>query len=391
MKKTILISAIILGLAALGVAKVKSNPKAPAPASAAVENVLELLPGDLASIGQGSVQQVLQVSGNVRALQQATVKAKVAGEVLKVLVREGESVRAGQLIAQIDTNDARARLEQAQGNLRAASGQLEIANNTRNNNRQLQAKNFISKNALDTAEQQWAIAQANLDAARAALDVAQKAVRDAEVRAPIDGVIASRSVQPGEKVAPDARLLEIVDLRELELELSVPAPDIPALSLGQEVRASFDGLAQPLTARISRISPAASTASRSLNVYAKLAGPGVAQLKTGMFAQAKIVLQKKEGVFKAPLSALYQNQQEQYIWLVRDGRLQRQAVKTGLSGEDESGAVIELQAAPSAPPLLVGATLVGLNLGQLQQGQAIRLRQAKANPASASSAAAKAR
>ena len=363
--------------------------------------MLELLPSDVVKVESGALQQVLVVSGSVRALQQASVKAKVAGEVKQVFVREGEMVRAGQVLAQIEQSDYLARIEQSRGALRAAQGQLEIANNTRNNNRQLKKQNFISQNALDTAESQAAIAIANLESAKGALDVAQKALQDTVVRSPIDGTVSTRNVQPGEKVSPDARLFDVLDLRQLEMEISVPSNEVGKLSLGQTVKLEIDGLAQNLAGSLVRISPATQSGSRSILAYVKIENTQQI-LRVGMFGQAKVVLKQQDQVVKIPASALYFEEGERAaqtanatnatsgaeranVYLIVDNKLQRQAVLTGAMGEDGQGAAVEIKSG-----LAAGAQIIKTNLGNLNPGTQVKitpLKPVQAKPAPAASAA----
>jgi len=135
---------------------------------------MELLASDIYTVKAATVQNTLSVSGALRAFNQAIVKARVAGEVREILVREGEAVQAGQVLLKMDGADYESKIAQAQGVLAAAQGQLDIARLTRDNNKTLLDKNFISKNANDNANSQYAIAAANVDAAKAALALAQK-------------------------------------------------------------------------------------------------------------------------------------------------------------------------------------------------------------------------
>src|SRR5580765_169723 len=233
--------------------------KRPAPPAAAVANpagVLEFLPTDTVVAGIETLRQVLPLSGALRALDQVSVKARVAGDVKQVLVRAGEAVSAGQILVRMDTREYQARVDQASGALVAARGQLDIAVKTRDNNRALLDKGFISRNAFDNAASQFDIAQANVDSARGALDAAQKALSDTVIHAPIAGMISSRTVEPGEKVSVDYKLLEIVDLRRMELEAPVPTADILKVRLGQEALVTVDGLPRAVTGKVARINPA---------------------------------------------------------------------------------------------------------------------------------------
>ncbi|RJG03778.1 efflux RND transporter periplasmic adaptor subunit [Noviherbaspirillum sedimenti] len=331
---------------------------------------LEFLPSDVAEVQPRELRQVLLLSGALRAVNQAQVKAKLAGEVREVLVREGEAVKAGQVLVKIDSTEYQARLEQAKGSLQAARGELAIAAKARDNNQALVAKGFISQNAFDNAASQHDIARANVESAQGALDVAQKALNDSVVRAPIAGLVASRSVQPGEKVSADNHLLELVDLHQLELETAVPTTDILQLTPGQPAQVKLEGLATPLTGRIARISPATQAGSRSVMSYIQLDNPQ-GLLKVGMFGQAEVTLGSKTGVLSVPPAAIQDLGGSAIVYAIVNGTLRQQAVKLGSRGNDGTGEAVEI-----LDGLAAGALIVRTNLGKLPDGVKVRLAQA---------------
>ena len=225
-----------------------SNPSAaknaaPTATTSAIKNTtLEFLPQEIFKVTPIELKQTMALSGALRAVDQASVKARVAAEVREVLVREGESVTAGQILVRMDTSEFQARVDQAKGNLHAMRAQLEIASKNRDNNRALLDKGFISRAAFDNTASQFAAAQANVESAQGALDIVQKLLNDSVVRAPISGLIAVRNVQPGEKVSTDYKLLDIVNLKKMECEALVPTSDIPKIKIGQSVLLHIEGL-----------------------------------------------------------------------------------------------------------------------------------------------------
>jgi RND family efflux transporter MFP subunit len=365
-----IIAVLLLALAAIGartVAKSRQAARAaPAKAEAAAP-VLEFLPSDLLTITQRDLRQTLAASGSLRAYNQAAVKARVAGEVRDVLVREGETVKAGQVLVRMDEADYRARVAQAEGALSAARGQLDIAAKARENNRALLDRGFISKNAYDTASSQYDIAQANVNAAQGGLDVSRKALGDTVIRAPIAGIVASRSVQPGEKVSADNKLLDVVDLSRMEMEVAVPTSDIIAIAPGQEVAVKVEGLAQLLPATVVRINPATQAGSRSIMTYLQLDNPQN-RLRAGMFGEARLTLAKKAGVLAAPPSALQVNGDNAYVYAIEQDKLVRRQVQTGITGSDGDVTLVEITGG-----LEPGARIVRSNLGNLPAGANVKV------------------
>jgi RND family efflux transporter MFP subunit len=344
-----------------------ATPSSASTVAAAPKNaVLEFLPSDVMQVQPRELRQVLVFSGSLRAVNQITVKARLAGEVREVLVREGESVTAGQVLIKIDTSEYVARLEQARGALQAARGQLDIATKARDNNRALLAKGFISQNAFDNAASQYDIARANLESAKGAFDVAQKSLNDTVIHAPIGGLVSSRTVQPGEKVSADNRLLDIVDLHQMEMEVAIPTTDIMSVALGQDVQVKVEGLTEPLSGKVARINPATQSGSRSILAYIQIDNPKNL-LRVGMFGEAQLTLAKKANVLTVPQTAIQTDAGHTSIFAIENNKLVQKPVTLGMKGQDENGVAVEI-----LQGLDNGAQIVKTNLGNLQSGTDVK-------------------
>lgn len=357
---------IVLGLLALllaaGVARTLS-------ARAAAKDVLEaqlatqklqasveLGEADVVQARRTELKQVLPIAGALKAVNAALVKARVAGEIQGLNTREGDFVKAGQVLGRIDTTETQARLRQAQQQAAAARAQVDIAQRTLDNNQSLVNQGFISKTALDTSQNNLAAAEATYQAAQAAADVARKSLDDTVLRAPITGQIAQRLVQNGERVAVDARVLEIVDLRALELEAALAAADSVQVQAGQVAQLSIEGLAQPVAARVVRINPSLLAGSRSVLVYlavdARPDAPGA--LRQGLFAQGTLATGSVTAL-ALPREAVRTDKPRPYVQQVVDGRVQHQTVSLGASGEQQGLAMVEVAGVAEGAEVLRGA------------------------------------
>ncbi len=342
-------------------------PVATPRAAPVAATVLEFLPREVLTTEPVELHQTLALSGSLRAVQQAIVKARLAADVREVVVREGEAVKAGQVLVRMDATEYQARVEQARGNLNAALAQRDIANKTRDNNRALLEKGFISRNAFDNAASQLAVAEANVEAARGALDQVKKLLNDTVIRAPITGLIASRSVQPGEKVSPDNRLLEIVNLDLMEMEASVPTNDIARVVVGQQVRLRIEGLPDAFSGRVTRINPATQPGSRSILVYVQIANPQHI-LRVGMFAEAQLSLLTKTNVLALPQSAIHKDSNGATVYVIDNGKLLKAPVTLGIEGRSGETPLVEISGG-----LAFGAQVVRSDMGNLLQGTAVRV------------------
>jgi RND family efflux transporter MFP subunit len=129
-------------------------------------------------------------------------------------------------------------------------------------------QNFISQNAYDNSESSLEVSQGTVKSAEAQVQIARNALRDAQALSPLDGVVAKRHVQIGEKVAFDSPLVTVVDLTDMELQAAVPAVDVPELSIGKAVELTIDGFGERrFTGRVERINPSAEAGTRAILVY----------------------------------------------------------------------------------------------------------------------------
>ena len=348
---------------------------ASAPASATAR-ALELLPQDLMTAQVQPLQRGVEVTGSLEAVRSAVLKAKVAGELKTLTVREGDAVRAGQVLGQIDTTEFDWRLRQAQQQAEAAKAQLDIAVRQLSNSQALVAQGFISPTALETATATEAGARATLQAAQAATALAQKAQADATLIAPIGGVVAQRLVQPGERLPVDGRVLEIVDLSALELEAAIPPQDVMALRTGARATLQVEGQDAPIAAQVVRIGPSAAAGTRAVPAW--LAVPATAGLKQGLFARGWVELGRRDAL-AVPLAAVRLDGARPYVVKVQDGRARQQLLTLGERGRSADGVeIVEVK-----DGLRDGDTVLAPATGAVPDGTPLKLPASAAGAASA--------
>lgn len=356
--------------------------RAAAPAAAAAQPTLDLGPRDLLVASHQELVRALEVSGTLKAVNTAYVKAKVAAELKSLAVREGDSVRAGQVLGQLDTTEFDWRLRQAEQQAAAARAQLDIAQRQQANNQALVAQGFISATALQTSTANEATAMANLQAALAAVELARKARADTTLVAPIGGLVAQRLVQPGERVPVDARLLEIVDLSRMEVEAAVPPQDAAALRVGTPARLLVDGSSEPVTAQVVRINPSAQAGSRAVLAY--LSVRPHASLRQGLFVRGWIELERRPALV-VPAEAVRTDQARPYAIRLSEGRTERRVLQLGARGLVDDSAVVEV-----LQGLAEGDQVLGAAAGVVAGGVPVRISAppvaASAAPAAASAA-----
>jgi RND family efflux transporter MFP subunit len=339
---------VIVGALAGSVALRASKKAQDAPGTAPT---LEFAAADVAFVEPRSLTRWLPLSGALQPVDQTTVKAKVSGEIRQVTVREGESVKAGQIIVRFDTADLEAKLTDRIGALEASRAQLGLAEKTRAQNQLLLKQNFISQTAYDSAESNLSVMQGTFKSNEAQAQLARNALRDAVVVAPLTGTVAKRHVQPGEKVGFDAPLVTVVDLAKMELQAMVPANDIPELRLGMKVDLAIDGFGdRRFTGTIDRINPTTEAGTRAILVFIHIPNPDSA-LRGGMFGTGKVTLAAGEPVPTLPAIAIRTEAGQAFVWAIENGKLTKRIVTVGRR-DDTVGRVEIKTALPKGIPIL---------------------------------------
>ena len=371
--KRIVIALVVIALAG-GIWRAlsaKRAQQAAATEAAQIQGQIEFSQNDVFTAEIREITQGLAVSGTVKALNYAVIKARVAGELKEITVREGDSVKAGQVLARIDPVEYQRRFEQAQEQASAAKSQMEIAQRQWDTNKALVDQGFISKTALDNSLASFQGAVASHKAAIAGADVARKSLDDSVLRAPFSGVIAVRSAQLGERVGIDAKVLELVDLRQLEVEAPLSPSDSLDVKMGQTAQLQIEDRAELVTAHVTRMSPSAQAGSRSVLVYLTLDQP--AGLRHGLFAKGTLGLVKSQ-VLAVPLTSVRTDHPSPYVQVVEKvgevTQVRHQTVEMGIRGNEASGK--DPQEWVAVKGLAAGSLVLKGQVGAMREGMVVR-------------------
>jgi multidrug efflux system membrane fusion protein len=367
-----LVALLIAGSVVRALVARKAQQEAVAAASVVkVQSVIELAATDVVRAEVTDLAQGLPISGSLKAFNSAVVKARAAGELQGLTVREGDAVKAGQVIARVDSTEYAARVKQAQEQADSAKAQIDIAQRQWDNNSALVAQGFISKTALDTSLNNFHAAQANHKAAMASVEMARKTLDDTVLKAPISGVVAQRLAQPGERVAIEARVIEIVDLSRLELEATLSAADSVDVRVGQQASLQIEGSNRPILAKVARISPSAQAGSRSVLAY--LAIEDATGLRHGLFAQGTLGTGRTSAL-ALPLTAVRTDKPSPYVQVVEGDQVVHKFVELGARGE--AGKEMMVAVKGIAP----GAIVIKGSLGALREGTSVKFTGAAPSP-----------
>jgi RND family efflux transporter MFP subunit len=296
---------------------------------------------DVARVTRGDITSVVKATGVIRAVVGAEVRvgSTASGVVRRLLVRVGDRVEEGQLLAELDTDELSARRDQAAAALASSRAAASWAAAELERKRALAAREVVSRSDLDLAERGFAVARAAEEEARANLALARTQLAHARIRAPIRGVVASVATQQGETVAASfsaPTFVTIVDLDRLEVWAYVDETDIGRIRPGQEARFSVDTYpGREFEGRVADVHPKAEIRDNVVNYVAvvSFAPPRDATLRPEMTAAVRVLTERRVGVLAVPRRAVRREQGRPFVLVPGGDRPQRRWVATG--GHDE--------------------------------------------------------
>ncbi|WP_374515126.1 efflux RND transporter periplasmic adaptor subunit [Brevundimonas sp.] len=319
--------------------------------------------------------RVINASGTVSAWEEVPVGAETGGlTAVSVLVDEGSYVRQGQPLVRMNDALLRAQVRQQQAAVQTAEANAARDDAALSRAQELKERGFLSQASLDTALANQRASQANLAAARAALAETQTRLSQATLRAPVSGLVISRSVTRGQIVAAGTELFRIVRDGRLELDARVPETELNLVRAGQSATISSDEVGQT-TGRVRIVTPEVDPETR-LGV-ARIALTGAGGFRPGMFARARIEAGSQPALTVPTAAVLYRENRAGVFVLGEGGRVRFQPV-TVLSRTDQRSALSGLTA---------GVRVVVEGAGFLADGDRVRV-VAPAAPATARAPAA---
>ncbi len=311
----------LLGIVALAIAAWWWQQRAPATDAAAVparSNAPRAAAGpngtgapagpasvEVARVEAMTLEDDAQAVGSLRSRQGVVLRPEVSGRIARLGFDDGQRVRRGQLLVQLDDTLQQAQLKQAQA-------QASIARTNLQRNRDLVAQNFVSQSAVDQSA-------AALEVANAQVALADAQLARMRIVAPFDGGVGIRSVNLGDYVKDGADLVSIEDRSQMWVDFRLPERFVARVKPGQVVEVRLDAMeGQRFNGKIEALDALIDANGRSLLVRARLDNPG-GVLKSGLFARTRIVFARRENALVVPEEALVPQGGKQYIVKVVDG------------------------------------------------------------------------
>lgn len=336
--KNMMIAFVLVALAiAAAVIAPDSNDALDAGQTASIKaKTVEVAPMEVMQVHRRTYRRAIRINGFIQPARRVMLTARLSGTVASVEPDVGTAVQAGAVIAQFDTETLVLSLNKLVATAEAKAATLTRAQKDLERTRSLVATGGVAQAKLTEVETDVAVLKAELRALQAEEAEARRALDDAVVTAPFDGIVNSRKINPGQAVSINTELFEIVDIARLDLVALIPPQESAGLSIGQTAEIEIEGLPKkPLSARLDRISPATVDGSRSLQVYLRLE-QAMTGLRGGMFGHGTLQIESHDDIVAVPATAVAKEGGETFIRTIADGAIRRQPIILGNArvGED---------------------------------------------------------
>jgi RND family efflux transporter MFP subunit len=324
---------------------------------------ITLAASDIAAVRRDVIEDGIAITGDLNPIEVVAVRARLEGDLVGVYVREGERVRAGQVLARFEASEQESGRTSAEADRVAAQSELATAQWNLEQTNELYKAGAVAERDYKMAQQAVTASRARLAAAQARLRATSSSLSDTRVLAPTSGVISQKAVENGEHVARGASLFTLVRSDILELEAAVPARQANAVRVGQTVHFTAD--ARAFDGKVARVSPTVDPSTRSVSVYVQIPNAS-GSLKGGTFASGRVVSRVVSGALVVPAAAIRQSADEgkPYVYRIAGKTIDIAAVQLGVV-DDRAGMAEVLDGLSEGDRVVVG------NVGALGRGMQV--------------------
>ncbi len=299
---------------------------------------------------RGEIIRYVTLPGSIRAHQQATLYAKVAGYLKSLSVDKGSSVEAGQALGEIEVPELLADLAKYKAEVKVADTDYQRVSGA-----QKKAPDLVTPQSVDEAKGRLDIASANLERTETLL-------RYAQITAPFSGIVTARFVDPGAFIpsatagsaAQNAAIVTVADFNTVRAQVALPEVEASLAQVGQPVKLSVEGLAgKTFETKISRLSYALDDATKTMLIEADLPNPDLA-LRPGMYATVKVGLEKHNDSLLIPVEVVVMEKANTFAFVADGGKAKKTVIKIGFNDGTRAEVLSGLTGSESV--ILVGKT-----------------------------------
>jgi RND family efflux transporter MFP subunit len=332
------------------------------------ENVTRIVPVSVTELTLSDMREVFSFTGSIEPWKQLDVVPDVGGKIARIYVEVGDAVQNGQVLAELDPETFELQLKQAKAAVAVAQANFDDAKRNWERMQELKAKGSASDQQYEKIHLAYDAAEAQLQQARAGLDLAEWQLRTSVMKAPFAGVITGKYLNEGDMINPQMPggrgVIGLMDMSRVKIKINASEHEIPKISKGQEVKVSLDVyLGREFRGNVFAVNSAADPMTRSFEVQVVVPNPE-RMLKAGMFARVDVVVQEKQGVIAIPTDALLGTEADRHVYVVDADTAFKRSVTIGII---QNGRTEVLEG------LNVGENLVVLGQQMLQHGSKVSI------------------
>jgi RND family efflux transporter MFP subunit len=325
--------AVVGALGAGGCRRNSSGARLPDPSAAAAPRQVRTV----AAVRDQAADRI-KATGTTAPLSTTKVMPLVPGLILSLPVKEGDQVKRGQVLATLDQRGYRLSVRQAEAAVAAARVAVDATSREKARFEKLLKEDATARSQFDQIMDRFRGAEAAMNQALVARDMARKALGDTVLRAPYDGVVVKKLASVGDYATsmPPTVLLALMDIHALELKVALPEPEMQRVHVGAQVKASFASLGKTVTAPVARIVRSVDPLTRSFEVIAELPNPGLV-FKPGLFADVEIVASRPRQRLLLPSSAVVDEGSGTFaVFTIVNGLARRREVRVAVADKERT-------------------------------------------------------
>lgn len=328
------------------------------------DNVLLLNKSDVSIVKQESINDVIYFTGDLSAKEQTVISAEVDARITKIWVDEGQLVKAGQALADLDTLDLAQAVSQQQAQVAAAQARLNLDQQKMEKQSELLKQGFVSQIAYDELVSNYQSSLENYKAQQAILKRSQKQLSNTHIVAPFDGIVYQRNVEQGQLALKNTKLFAIANLSNLEIKAAIPSDQINKIILGQQVAFKVETDNHDYIGKIMRVNQVSEPGTRSYMVYIDFNNQGL-NLKSGQFVKGEIILRSLSKHAVTSCDAIRKDESGNYVLMLDNNIVKKQTVNIVLANSGIGLCAVD--------NLQVGSTVLAGNVLTVKSGDKAKL------------------
>ncbi len=281
-----------------------------------------LAPEDIYTVRSSALASGPSITGSIQPERRADLRAEVSAVVLRALKENGDAVRRGDLLVQLDDTAIRDALASAEATSRAATQGREQSQRQLDRMTTLRASGMASAQQLEDAEMRRNTTQSDEEAAKARVVLARQQMQRTEVRAPFEGIVSERKVSAGDTAQVGKELLKVIDPTSMRFEALISAENVGSVKAGQPVHFRVNGYGDvEFLGKVRRLNPAANPTTRQVEVLVDFTGDKQPKL-AGLYAEGRVATESRSSL-TIPATAVVRDGEKASAFRVKDNKLQK--------------------------------------------------------------------